>query len=101
MSTWLGSSEDRFDGVCTNVEFPFPCRLVVGALVAGTGIDPDGDPRLAAERRCRCHGPNRRVAECSVARGKQDRSSQPDVSLPPDPTPMLVQLPACVPFALE
>ena len=44
MSTRLGSSEGRFDGVCANVEFPFPGRLVVGALAAATGIDPDDDP---------------------------------------------------------
>ena len=49
LSTRLGSSEGRFDGVCANVEFPFPGRLVVGALAAATGIDPDGD-RWVVER---------------------------------------------------
>ena len=43
LSTRLGASEDRFDGVCANVEFPFPGRLVLGALASATGLDPDDD----------------------------------------------------------
>jgi exodeoxyribonuclease V gamma subunit len=49
LSTRLGTSEDRFDGVCANVEFPFPGRLVLGALASATGLDPDDD-RWPAER---------------------------------------------------
>ncbi len=30
--------------MCANVEFPFPGRLVTGALAAATGIDPADDP---------------------------------------------------------
>jgi exodeoxyribonuclease V gamma subunit len=44
LSTRLGASEDRHDGICANVEFPFPGRLVLGALAAATGLDPDDDP---------------------------------------------------------
>ncbi|MGB0093071.1 MAG: exodeoxyribonuclease V subunit gamma, partial [Solirubrobacteraceae bacterium] len=43
LSTRLGASEDRFDGVCANVEFPFPGRLVLGVLASATGLDPDDD----------------------------------------------------------
>jgi exodeoxyribonuclease V gamma subunit len=46
LSTVLGASPDRQDGVCANVEFPFPGRLVGGALAAATGIEPDDDPWL-------------------------------------------------------
>jgi exodeoxyribonuclease V gamma subunit len=49
LSTRLGTSEDRFDGVCANIEFPFPGRLVLGALASATGLDPDDD-RWPAER---------------------------------------------------
>ncbi|PZS07480.1 MAG: exodeoxyribonuclease V subunit gamma [Solirubrobacterales bacterium] len=44
LSTRLGAGEDRCDGVCANVEFPFPGRLVLGALASATGLDPDDDP---------------------------------------------------------
>src|SRR5947209_2042562 len=47
LSTKLGTTQDRADGVCANVDFPFPGRLVVGALAAATGIDPEHDPWLA------------------------------------------------------
>jgi exodeoxyribonuclease V gamma subunit len=47
LSTRLGASEARRDGVCANIEFPFPGRLVGGALAAVTGIEPDHDPWLA------------------------------------------------------
>jgi exodeoxyribonuclease V gamma subunit len=47
LSTRLGTtSADRDDGVCANVEFPFPGRLIMGALAAATGIEPDDDPWL-------------------------------------------------------
>jgi exodeoxyribonuclease V gamma subunit len=44
MSTRLGTTEDRADGVCANIEFPFPRRLVGGALATATGLDPEKDP---------------------------------------------------------
>ena len=44
LSTLLGTSDGRRDGVCANVEFPFPARLIQGALAAATGIDPDTRP---------------------------------------------------------
>jgi len=49
MSTRLGVTEGRDDGICANVEFPFPGTLVGRALATATGIDPDSDP-WAAER---------------------------------------------------
>jgi exodeoxyribonuclease V gamma subunit len=47
LSTRLGTTEGRSDGVCANVEFPFPGRVILGALAAATGIDPKNDPWLA------------------------------------------------------
>ena len=48
LSTRLGTTgSDRADGVCANVEFPFPGRLILGALAAASGIDPEQDPWLA------------------------------------------------------
>jgi len=47
LSTRLGTTDGRNDGVCANVEFPFPGRLTQGALAAATGVDPDNDPWLA------------------------------------------------------
>ena len=47
LSTRLGTTGGRRDGVCANVEFPFPGRLILGALAAATGIDPEHDPWLA------------------------------------------------------
>jgi exodeoxyribonuclease V gamma subunit len=47
LSTRLGTTDSRADGVCANIEFPFPGRLVLGALAAATGIAPDQDPWLA------------------------------------------------------
>ena len=47
LSTRSATTGDRSDGVCANVEFPFPARLIQGALAAATGIDPDSDPWLA------------------------------------------------------
>jgi exodeoxyribonuclease V gamma subunit len=44
LSTRLGATADRFDGVCANIEFPFPGRLVLGALASVTGLDRDDDP---------------------------------------------------------
>jgi exodeoxyribonuclease V gamma subunit len=47
LSTRLGTTGDRQDGVCANVEFPFPGRLIQAALAAATGIDPANDPWVA------------------------------------------------------
>jgi exodeoxyribonuclease V gamma subunit len=44
LSGSLGASEGRHDGVCANVEFPFPAALVGGALAAASGINADTDP---------------------------------------------------------
>jgi exodeoxyribonuclease V gamma subunit len=44
LATALGAGEGRADGVCANVEFPFPGTLVGGAVAAATGVDPDTDP---------------------------------------------------------
>jgi exodeoxyribonuclease V gamma subunit len=46
LSTRLGTTPGRGDGVCANVEFPFPGRLILGAVSAATGIEPDQDPWL-------------------------------------------------------
>ncbi|HUO71191.1 MAG TPA: exodeoxyribonuclease V subunit gamma [Solirubrobacteraceae bacterium] len=48
-STVLGASAGRSDGVCANVEFPFPGTLIAAAAATATGIDPDQDP-WAADR---------------------------------------------------
>ena len=54
LSTMLGTSPGRHDGVCANIAFPFPGRLVAGALAAATEVDPEGDP-WTPERWCgRC-----------------------------------------------
>jgi len=47
LSTRLGTTGARTDGVCANVDFPFPARLIQGALAGATGIDPDTDPWVA------------------------------------------------------
>lgn len=44
LSTRLGATPERADGVCGNVEFPFPGRLVGGATASATGVDPATDP---------------------------------------------------------
>ncbi|MGH3357707.1 MAG: exodeoxyribonuclease V subunit gamma, partial [Nocardioidaceae bacterium] len=49
LSASLGASADRADGVCANVVFPQPRRLVADALAASVGVDPGDDPW--AERR--------------------------------------------------
>jgi exodeoxyribonuclease V gamma subunit len=49
LSTRLGASASANgrDGVCANVEFPFPGRLIQAALAEATGVDPETDPWLA------------------------------------------------------
>ena len=44
LSSSLGATPGRADGVCANVEFPFPHRLVGDAVATASGIDPDADP---------------------------------------------------------
>src|SRR4051794_15903815 len=44
MSWRLGASQDRNDGVCANVDFPTPHRLVQATVAAASGIDPHPDP---------------------------------------------------------
>jgi exodeoxyribonuclease V gamma subunit len=48
LSNVLGATSGRGDGVCANVQFPFPGRLVGTALQSVTGIDPAADPWLPA-----------------------------------------------------
>lgn len=46
MSATLGASPGRSDGVCANVRFPSPHRLLTDAVATASGIDPDRDPWL-------------------------------------------------------
>ena len=85
LSTRLGTTGDRQDGVCANVEFPFPGRLIQAALAAATGIDPDNDPWLAERSvwppaRGRRRVPRRAVAgdACAPPRGRPRRPGGPD-----------------------
>ncbi len=44
LSARLGGSPGRTDGICANVEFPFPGRLIGGVIATATGIEPEDDP---------------------------------------------------------
>ncbi len=44
LSARLGTSLGRGDGICANVLFPSPRRLVAEAIAAASGIDPREDP---------------------------------------------------------
>lgn len=44
LSARLGTTAGRGDGVCANVEFPFPHRLVMDVIAASCGVDPDTNP---------------------------------------------------------
>ena len=46
LSNRLGASPGRRDGVCANVDFPFPRRLVGDAVAAAFGVDAEADPWL-------------------------------------------------------
>jgi exodeoxyribonuclease V gamma subunit len=46
MSDRLGAGEGRGDGVCANVDFPSPRRLVGDAVGTASGIEADTDPWL-------------------------------------------------------
>ncbi|MDQ3616755.1 MAG: exodeoxyribonuclease V subunit gamma [Actinomycetota bacterium] len=44
LSVNLGADEGRANGICANVVFPSPARLVREAVAATAGIEPDEDP---------------------------------------------------------
>ncbi len=44
LSSRLGVSPGRGDGICANVDFPSPHRLVADAVAVASGVDPDRDP---------------------------------------------------------
>ncbi len=44
LSGRLGARHGHADGVCANVDFPFPGALVGRALATASGVDPDTDP---------------------------------------------------------
>ena len=46
LSARLGAAEGATDGVCANVLFPTPRRLVGDAVAAAVGVDPETDPWL-------------------------------------------------------
>ena len=46
LSASLGASPERRDGVCANVLFPPPRRLIGDAIATASGIDPESDPWL-------------------------------------------------------
>jgi exodeoxyribonuclease V gamma subunit len=46
LSAVLGTSPGRTDGVCANIEFPFPGRLVSTAMAAASGVGWESDPWL-------------------------------------------------------
>jgi exodeoxyribonuclease V gamma subunit len=46
MSGVLGAQPGESDGVCANVLFPSPHRLVLDAVATASGIDPEQDPWL-------------------------------------------------------
>ncbi len=48
LATRLGASPGRADGVCANIDFPYPAALVGGAVAAATGLERDADPWVAA-----------------------------------------------------
>jgi exodeoxyribonuclease V gamma subunit len=46
LSASLGATKGRRDGVCANVLFPGPRRLMGDAIASASGVDPDSDPWL-------------------------------------------------------
>src|SRR3954469_20599831 len=46
LSLSLGATSGRQDGICANVAFPSPRRVIESALASASGIDPDEDPWL-------------------------------------------------------
>ncbi len=84
LSARLGTTPtapESADGVCANVEFPFPGRLVGAALALASGIDPERDPWLPE----RMAWPLLEVVE-DVARGAvAGAASQPPAGRPGAP----------------
>ena len=68
LSTALGASPDRNDGVCANIEFPFPGRLIVATLAQATGIDPAPRPMAAGAIGLAAYPARRRVHKRALAR---------------------------------
>ena len=48
LSTRLGASAGRADGVCANIDFPYPGSLIGEAVAAATGVERDADPWVAS-----------------------------------------------------
>src|SRR3954454_14288364 len=46
MAAALGATPGRQDGICANVDFPFPKKLTGAAVAAASGIEPEYDPWL-------------------------------------------------------
>ena len=46
LSAHLGRHARTADGVCANIDFPFPGTVVNGALALAAGTEPDSDPWL-------------------------------------------------------
>ena len=46
LSTGLGTSSGRADGICANVAFPSPRRLTDEAVAVASGIEPEADAWL-------------------------------------------------------
>lgn len=44
LSEHLGTSPGRRDGVCANIDFPFPGSVIGAALALAGGVDPRADP---------------------------------------------------------
>ncbi len=40
----LGTSLGRADGVCANIDFPFPATLIGRAIASASSVDPDSEP---------------------------------------------------------
>ena len=65
MSTVLGASPGRADGICAGVLFPSPHGLLTDAVAAASGVDPEQDPWL----------PER--ADVAAARGRRACIDEP------------------------
>jgi exodeoxyribonuclease V gamma subunit len=46
LSGVLGARADRADGICANIQFPSPARLIGDSVATATGLDPASDPWL-------------------------------------------------------
>ena len=85
LPNFLGTSPGRHDGVCANVTFPFPGRLVSGAKAEATGIRRRRRSvaaravGVAADRRCR--RPPRRSVARRPRRSPRGTASDPDETL--------------------